>query len=41
MPATSLVAMRKGIRGFRTDNQTVIIFETLECAKPPDPMSDV
>src|SRR5262249_52328726 len=29
MPAASLVAMRKGIRGFGPDNQTVIIFETL------------
>ena len=29
MPAASLSAMRKGIRGFGPDNQTVIIFETL------------
>src|SRR5262245_25009419 len=29
MPAASLVAMRKGIRSFGPDNQTVIIFETL------------
>ena len=29
MPAASLVAMRKGIRGFGPDNQTAIIFETL------------
>jgi hypothetical protein len=29
MPAASLVAMRKGIRGFGPDNQTVIIFENL------------
>jgi len=29
MPAASLVAMRKGIRGFGPDNQTIVIFETL------------
>jgi hypothetical protein len=29
MPAASLVAMRKGIRDFGLDNQTVLIFETL------------
>src|SRR5215469_3388080 len=29
MPAASLVAMRKGIRGFGPDNQTAIIFDTL------------
>ncbi|MCM3873052.1 MAG: DUF1254 domain-containing protein [Pyrinomonadaceae bacterium] len=29
MPAASLAAIRKGIRSFGTDNQTVIIFETL------------
>ena len=29
MPAASLVAMRRGIRGFGPDNQTVIIFESL------------
>lgn len=29
MPAASLVAMRKGIRSFGPDNQTVIIFESL------------
>ena len=29
MPGASLVAMRKGIRSFGPDNQTVIIFETL------------
>ena len=29
MPAASLVAMRKGIRGFGPDNQTVVTFETL------------
>src|SRR6516164_8417008 len=29
MPAASLAAMRKSIRGFGPDNQTVIIFETL------------
>src|SRR5215470_8592572 len=27
MPAASLVAMRKGIRSFGPDNQTVLIFE--------------
>ena len=34
MPAASLSAMRKGIRGFGPDNQTVIIFETLMDAVP-------
>ena len=29
MPAASLVAMRKGIRGFGPDNQTVLMFDTL------------
>jgi len=29
MPAASLVAMRKGIRGFGPDNQTAFIFDTL------------
>jgi hypothetical protein len=29
MPAASLSAMRKGIRSFGPDNQTVIIFESL------------
>ena len=29
MPAASLVAMRKAVRGFGPDNQTVIIFESL------------
>src|SRR5262249_53431632 len=29
MPAASLVAMRKGIRGFGPDNQTAIIFDAL------------
>ena len=29
MPAASLVAIRKGLRSFGPDNQTVIIFETL------------
>jgi hypothetical protein len=29
IPAASLSAMRKGLRGFGPDNQTVIIFETL------------
>ena len=29
LPAASLVAMRKGIRGFGPDNQTVLIFDTL------------
>ena len=29
MPAASLAAMRKGVRGFGPDNQTVIIFESL------------
>src|SRR5262245_22523761 len=33
MPAASLAAMRKGIRGFGPDNQTVIIFPTLMDAK--------
>ena len=29
MPAASLVASRRGVRGFGPDNQTVIIFESL------------
>ncbi len=29
MPAASLVALRKGLRSFGPDNQTVVIFETL------------
>jgi len=33
MPAASLAAMRKGIRSFGPDNQTVIIFPTLMDAK--------
>ena len=33
MPAASLAAIRKGIRGFGPDNQTVILFETLMDAR--------
>ena len=33
LPAASLAALRRGIRGFGADNQTVLIFETLADAR--------